>query len=142
MRQEVSAGGIVYRERNGEIDVLVIKDSYGNLAFPKGHVEKGETIEQAALRETAEEVNLEDLKLIKKIGTTKFWFTFEGERIHKTLHLFLIKSEDPKREPSPQWEIKGCEWVKLNDLTKLKTYKNLKPIIDKAIKSIYQQKKI
>jgi diadenosine hexaphosphate hydrolase (ATP-forming) len=108
MRQEVSAGGIVYRNKDGKIDVLVIKDSYGNLAFPKGHLEKGETIEQAALRETMEEVNLENLEVITKIGTTKFWFTFGGERIHKTLHRFLMKSIQPDDVPSPQWEIQSC----------------------------------
>jgi len=140
MKQEVSAGGIVFRKRDGRLDVLLITDSYGKPAFPKGHVEKGETIEEAALRETKEEVNLEDLKIITKIGVTKFWFTAGGERVHKTLHLFLMESEDPAAEPSPQYEIQGCEWVPIEEFIKVKTYKNLEPMIKKAVKLIYQQK--
>ena len=142
MRNEVSAGGIVFRKKDGKIQVLLIRDSYGNYAFPKGHVERGETIEQAALRETSEEVNLEKLKLIQKIGTTKFWFTLDGERIHKTMHLFLMQSLDKNAEPSPQYEIQGCEWVDIEKLAGIKTYKNLAPIMRKAMKLIYQQKNI
>lgn len=138
----MSAGGIVFRNKDGKIQVLLISDSYGNYAFPKGHVERGETVEQAALRETAEEVNLEKLKLIKKIGTTKFWFTQDGEKIHKTLHLFLIQSLDETAEPSPQYEIQGCEWVDIEKLAGIKTYKNLTPIMRRAMKLIYQQKNI
>lgn len=140
MRKEVSAGGIVFRKKDGAVDVLIIHDSYGKLAFPKGHQEKGESLEEAALRETAEETNLENLKLITKVGTTKFWYTFGGDRIHKTLHLFLFELEDVEAEPSPQWEIQGVEWVKLEDLAKLETYDNLKLLLGKAVKLIYQYK--
>jgi len=139
MKEEVSAGGIVYRKNDDRIDVLIITDSYGKLAFPKGHVEKGETIEEAALRETEEEVNLENLKIITKVGVTKFWFTSAGERIHKTLHLYLMETKDFEAEPSPQYEIQGCEWVSIEEFAKMKTYKNLEPIIKKAVKLIYQQ---
>lgn len=140
MRKEVSAGGIVFRVKDEGIEVLIIHDSYGKIAFPKGHQEKGETLEETALRETQEETNLENLKLITKIGTTKFWFTFGGERIHKTLHLYLFKLTDVSEEPSPQWEIQDCQWVKIGELGKLKVYDNLKPMIRKAIKLIYQNK--
>lgn len=140
MKYEISAGGIVFRKKGAKIEVLIIQDSYGNIAFPKGHQEKGETLEQAAERETVEEVNIKKIKLISKVGTTKFWFTFGGEKIHKTLHLYLFESEDPKAEPTPQYEIQGCEWVNLEDLQKIKTYSNLKPLVNKAIKLIYQNK--
>lgn len=140
MKNEISAGGIVFRKKDGQVEVLIIQDSYGNNAFPKGHQEKGETLEEAAERETVEEVNIKKIKLITKVGTTKFWFTFGGDKIHKTLHLYLFKSENPDAEPTPQYEIQGCEWVSLKDLPKIKTYKNLKPLVDKAVKLIYQNK--
>jgi hypothetical protein len=50
-RIELSAGGVICRRTNGGIEALLIKDSYGNWGFPKGHVEPGETLEGAALRE-------------------------------------------------------------------------------------------
>lgn len=52
---EVSAGGIVFRP-DGK--VLLIKDAYGRWTLPKGHVEAGETREEAAVREIREETGI------------------------------------------------------------------------------------
>lgn len=142
MQREISAGGVVFRRKDKKIEVLVIKDSYGKLAFPKGHIEKGETKEQAALRETLEETNLEELKPIKELGTISFWYTFEGQRIHKTIHFFLFELLDSDIEPTPQWEIQGGEWVLLEKLQALEIYKDLKPIINKTVKSINEIKNL
>ena len=119
MIRAMAAGGVVFRRREGEIEVLVIKDRYERLAFPKGYQEKGETMEQTALRETGEETNLEKLKIIREIGKSNFWFTRDGERIYKTVRYYLIESEDPLAEPRPQWEIKECFWLPLAELPKL-----------------------
>ena len=49
--REVSAGGIVFRRTEGEpVRFLLIRDSYRNWGFPKGHLEDGETPAQAATR--------------------------------------------------------------------------------------------
>lgn len=142
MQRVISAGGVVFRKKDGKIEILVIKDSYGRNAFPKGHVEKGETIEQAAIRETAEEVNLSDLKSIKKLGAINFWYTYQGERIYKTIHYFLVESLDSNAEPEASREIQGCYWLPLDKLNELETYKDLKPIISKTIKSLFQIKNL
>ena len=53
--REISAGGVVYRVEGGRPLFLLIRDSYRNWGFPKGHLEKHELPEAAALREVAEE---------------------------------------------------------------------------------------
>ena len=59
---EVSAGGIVFRRVPGEAPrYLLIRDSYNNWGFPKGHLEGDESPAEAALRETAEETGLQQL---------------------------------------------------------------------------------
>lgn len=60
MSQTLShAGTVVFRERDGEIDYLVVSSSDGlNWVLPKGHIESGETPEVAALRELAEEAGV------------------------------------------------------------------------------------
>ena len=59
MRIEKSCGAVVFRTKNNRIQILLIRHvNGGHWAFPKGHVEKGETEEQTALREILEETGL------------------------------------------------------------------------------------
>ncbi|MEG0769243.1 MAG: NUDIX domain-containing protein [Ruthenibacterium sp.] len=59
MKQEKSCGVIAYRVQKGVPEVLVICHRYGgHWAFPKGHVEKGESEQQTALRELREETGI------------------------------------------------------------------------------------
>jgi 8-oxo-dGTP pyrophosphatase MutT (NUDIX family) len=53
-RLETSAGGVVVRRDGSHALYLLIRDSYGNWGFPKGHVESGERPEDAAVREVQE----------------------------------------------------------------------------------------
>ena len=57
-RDETSAGGVVFRLEDGQPMYLLIRDSYHNWGFPKGHLQNGELPEAAALREVAEETGL------------------------------------------------------------------------------------
>ena len=60
--RETSAGGVVFRVPPGEEPLfLLIRDSYRNWGFPKGHLEKEERPEAAALREVREETGLDEL---------------------------------------------------------------------------------
>ena len=62
---EVSAGGIVFRRLSDQgTRFLLIRDSYANWGFPKGHLEDGESPADAARRETGEETGLEQLVLV------------------------------------------------------------------------------
>ncbi len=83
-----SAGGVVFRRntnrlgqsstaRASTIEIVMVQDSYGKWTFPKGHCEAGETLEQTARREIAEEtsINPEDLKLLIELGTIDYWFS-------------------------------------------------------------------
>ena len=79
---------------------LLIKDSYDNWGFPKGHLEDGESPAEAATRETAEETGLDRLVLQGPIRVIDWHFRFRGRHIHKYCHFFLFES--PDGEPSPQ----------------------------------------
>lgn len=58
MKREKSCGAVVYSIRSGEIYILTEHMALGHTSIPKGHVEPGETEEQTALREIAEETAL------------------------------------------------------------------------------------
>ncbi len=63
--KQFSAGGIVIKRSNGT-KVLLIKDRFGKWTWPKGHIEKGETSEDAALREITEETGLRNVSIKEK----------------------------------------------------------------------------
>jgi len=79
---EITAGGIVF---NGD-KVLVLRNLKGVWVFPKGHVELGESHEQAALREVLEESGLHAL-IVGKAGMSSFHFF---SYIDKVVHLKIV----------------------------------------------------
>ena len=143
-RTERSAGGVVWRRTNHAKEALVIRDSHGNWALPKGHIEAGETPEQAARREIGEETGLTNLILTGELGTTDFWFQdkweSKGERVHKFVSYFLYKLvEDQPIITSEEEHIQASRWVTLIELPKLLTYKSLEPIVEETISQLGDQ---
>jgi len=95
LKQTVSAGGIVRRVVNGKVFIVLTREEKRpDWVLPKGHVEKGETIEETAIREVKEETGLSDLKIIAKLGI-KQRASFEGDE-YKTIHYFLFETKDTK----------------------------------------------
>lgn len=88
IKHTVSAGGIVRKIVNGEVFIVLIK-SIGrpDWVLPKGHVENGETIEEAAIREIGEETGLKNIIILRKLGV-KERLSFGGGE-YKTIHYFL-----------------------------------------------------
>jgi len=93
---EVSAGGIAIRIEDGIAYAACIgrRNRAGRLEWclPKGHLEAGETPEQAAVREVAEETGIE-AEIIQSIGTIDYWFTGDDRRVHKVVHHFLLEAK-------------------------------------------------
>ena len=96
---ETSAGGVVYRHEGGRVVFLVIRDSYRNWGFPKGHLEMGERADTAALREVTEETGLAGLVVRAELEVIDWHFRFRGKRIHKVCHFFLIETSEAATTP-------------------------------------------
>jgi len=130
---EVSAGGIVFRRQEGEQPrYLLIRDSYDNWGFPKGHLENGESPAEAATRETAEETGLDHLKLQGPIRVIDWHFRFRGRHIHKYCHFFLFES--PAGDASPQFAegITACQWRTLDEALEVLSYDNARGVLKRA----------
>ena len=61
-------------------------------SLPKGHIEEGETPEDTAVREVAEETGIIG-EVVAPLGIIDFWFVADGRRIHKTVHHFLLRAD-------------------------------------------------
>ncbi|HET8632598.1 MAG TPA: NUDIX hydrolase [Gemmatimonadales bacterium] len=130
---EVSAGGIVFRrDADGQARFLLIRDSYGNWGFPKGHLEENESPADAALRETAEETGLSHLILQGPIRVIDWHFRFRGRPIHKYCHFFLLES--PEGDPVPQVEegITDFRWLPLAGALDKLSYDNARGVLKRA----------
>ncbi|MBI5061189.1 MAG: NUDIX domain-containing protein [Candidatus Aenigmarchaeota archaeon] len=103
MKTEISAGGVVFRGKK----ILLIKDSYGRWSLPKGHIEKGETAEQAALREIKEETGI-DGRIIELLGEIKYFFQLKGEKIFKIAKFFLVEASNDKTSLSLYINLLNC----------------------------------
>ena len=136
---EVSAGGIVFRRApESSPRYLLIKDSYDNWGFPKGHLENGESPAEAALRETAEETGLGRLVLQGPIRVIDWHFRFRGRHIHKYCHFFLFES--PEGDPCPQVDvgITACQWRTLEEALDVLSYDNaLETVPTNVIASLF-----
>lgn len=131
--REVSAGGIVFRR--GEDDItrfLLIRDSYGNWGFPKGHLEENEAPVDAARRETAEETGLTDLVVHGPIRIIDWYFRFRGKRIHKFCHFFLLESRSGNPLPQEDEGITACAWHPYDQAVQTLSYDNARGVLRRA----------
>lgn len=110
-----SAGGVVVRRgRDGRVYVALSWIKGGDCFLPKGGVEKGETVEQAARREIAEEAGITDLTLLTPLGTRsrlnwnrKRWIT---------THYFLFRTAQEEGRPTDPAHDYRLVWAPLDDL--------------------------
>src|SRR6185503_21375948 len=111
---------------------LLIRDSYRNWGFPKGHLEGEESPAEAAGRETSEETGLSDLVMHGPIRIIDWHFRFRGRFIHKFCHFFLFES--PSDEPVPQHAegITACRWCTLEDALEELSYDNARGVLRRA----------
>ena len=131
--REVSAGGIVFRrDESGVVRFLLIRDSYDNWGFPKGHLEEDESPADAARRETAEETGLADLKLHGPIRLIDWHFRFRGRFIHKFCHFFLFESADGQPVPQEDEGITACRWCTLDEALRSLSYENARGVLRRA----------
>lgn len=129
----MSAGGIIFRrEADGAERFLLIRDSYDNWGFPKGHLESGESPADAAMRETAEETGLRDLRLHGPIRVIDWHFRFRGRYIHKFCHFFLFESTDGDPVPQEDEGITACRWCVLEAALSDLSYENARGVLRRA----------
>jgi 8-oxo-dGTP pyrophosphatase MutT (NUDIX family) len=105
---KTAAGGLVRNER-GEYLCIYNRQRW---TLPKGHVEKGETIEQAATREVCEETGLPQVQLDSKLGASYHTYFEKGRWVLKTTHWFRMQANsEHSLEPQADEQIEAVRWL-------------------------------
>jgi 8-oxo-dGTP pyrophosphatase MutT (NUDIX family) len=133
---EVSAGGLVVDFSGtkglliGRIDQKDASRERLLWSLPKGHIEAGETPEQAAIREVAEETGITS-EISRSLGIIDFWFMAGGKRIHKTVHHYLFKEVGGKLAPQVS-EVDEVGWFPLEEIIEKLAYPDEKKLIARS----------
>ncbi len=129
---ETSAGGLVVDNRLSTAALIGRLDRRGRMlwSLPKGHIEPGETAEQAAVREIEEETGILGT-IIAPLGTIDFWFVAEDRRVHKTVHHFLLRAKGGELSDADV-EVAEVAWVPLGDLEARLAYADERRLVRRA----------
>ena len=135
--QETSAGGVVIDVHEGAARIAIIarRNRAGRIEWclPKGHMEPGETLEEAAEREVAEETGIEGRVLVT-LGTVDYWFSTPQHRIHKRVHHYLLEATGGELsvEGDPDQEAIDAVWCPLTEAHRVLTFPNERRIAEVA----------
>ncbi len=134
------AGGIII---NNNQEVVVVNQNHDSWSLPKGHIDKGETNLEAAIREIYEETGIKEPKLIKSLGSFgRYKIGLDGnddQTEYKTIHIFLFSSTQKILIPIDK-NNPIAKWVPYKEVANFLTHPNDKKFFNDCIKEIINEK--
>ena len=145
MPKEQSAGAVIFHIKDKQPYYLLLhypteartKKEYWD--FPKGHLEKGETEQQAARREVAEETGLQDISFLPGFKERiQYYFRVQKKTIFKTVVFFLAFTR--KKEVKISFEHEDFVWLPFKTAMKKLKFANARRILERAHRFLKEQK--
>ena len=136
---QVSSGGVIFREERGVVEIALITPKgkkQGKIwCLPKGLIEKGESVKDAAIREVEEETGLRG-KVIDRIERIQYWYTIrdeEGNAIKrlKTVYFFLIRCIGGDIGDHDD-EVAEVRWMSIDEALEQASYKSERNVLSRA----------
>jgi 8-oxo-dGTP pyrophosphatase MutT (NUDIX family) len=126
-----AAGGLVFNEKNE----LLVMFRRGSWDLPKGKIDDGESVAEAAVREVREECGLENIRLDEPILTSFHTYFQKNRRVLKPTHWFRMFSNDQNLVPQTSEGIEKLVWVEPKNwiAAENNVYPNIRDVILAAI---------
>ncbi len=135
LKFEFSSGGLALKGRPPKILMVQVKNLKGKIVwtFPKGHIEKGESSRDAALREVLEETGWKcEIRSAagRAFEKVRYFFIRGRQTIKKEVIWYLMAPVKKIGERDPR-EIRKVKWVALGSARKLAQYPSDKKLLEK-----------
>lgn len=138
--REATAGGIVFRHnKKGELEILLTQDAKDRWTIPKGHIEEGETAQQAAKREIAEEAGLSETDMLGWLGKIHFRYRRVDKLVLMSTQIYLVRAKgDTNAIQKEEW-MNGIKWFSFDDALDAIEYDDIGKLMLIARKRIRQE---
>ncbi len=129
IRQEHSAGGLILED--GRVLLIRMRNLEGRevWTFPKGHLDPGETPEQAALREVLEETGWK-CEILSDLATARYSFARDGVPVEKDVRWYLLKRVGGDGVPLTPEEVLAARWLPLEEARRELSYPSDLKLLD------------
>ena len=134
-KRQFSSGGVIFRKTKSGVRVALISRQGGKVwCLPKGLIEKGESVQETALREVQEETGLVG-KIVRKLGEVEYWYVSDEEKtkFFKKVSFFLLQHKGGDIRDH-DFEVDEVAWFPIAAAAEKMTYPSERKLMRKAEK--------
>lgn len=139
---EIKAGGVVFRREGNKLFFALVHDVFGYWTLSKGSPLENEETTDAAIRKVKEELGISHASILDKLGITEYIAKDpEKGQVRRQVHYFLMETADTELNLEVSGGLDDTKWFGPNDVSDLKTYPDIKPLLQKSLEIIKKESK-
>jgi len=135
MTKIIAAGGVLFRKKDLDTEVLLIKRN-GSWDIPKGKLEVGESIPACAVREVSEELGIPMPMIAQSLGFTEHSYSLEGSKVYKTTYWYLMYSDASQFDLQAIEGITDYQWLNIQKAKSKVAFENLKIVLERVTSTL------